>query len=134
MEDRHRETLELLAELCAGLPVPDGRWHPHAAAIADVRSDFEHALRIVSGVPDALDDVAELLRAGAELPPLTEPAGAHLQDAWARLGALAVPVGRHPFLDEIVAAVDAAQATLVAIGRNDVAARRFELASVAEAA
>lgn len=45
-----------------------------------------------------------------------------------------MPVGRHPFLDEIVAAVDASRVTLAAISRDEVAARRFELAAVSAAA
>jgi hypothetical protein len=80
-----------------------------------------------------LDRVAH---AGDEGEPtqLGDEAGPELRAAWARLGALSVPVGRHPFLDEIVVAIEAARTTLVAISWNDVASRRFELVAVAFAA
>lgn len=57
MGDGRKQVLGSLVALCSRLPVPDGRWHPHAKAIAAVRADFEHALQIVSTVPELLDAI-----------------------------------------------------------------------------
>lgn len=107
--------LDELRRLCERLPVPEGTWHPGAAAIAAVRRDFEWALERCAARPEALTLVGEVD---------FDPAGAdrELAAAWERLRALPLPEGRHPFLDEIVPALEAAEATLAALSQVRVGA------------
>jgi hypothetical protein len=133
MERDTGAALDVLLEVCSRLPVPDPGWHPHARAIGAVRADFEHAVEIAQLVPEVLEEVARSIDAD-DLAALAPSAGPELRAAWARLEALPVPEGRHPFLDEIVAALEAAKVTLAAVGRSAEASRRFERRPVAAAA
>lgn len=114
--DEHAALLEALHDLCARLPVPDGRWHPHVAAIAACRADFASALSLVADDPEALRLLDRLVdgAAAAEFDPARSP---ELAAAWERLDALPVPEGRHPFLDEIMPALDAYRLLLIALSR-----------------
>lgn len=104
MTSDQRSLLAELRRLCERLPVPGADWHPHAAAIGAVRRDFERALGVCAAHPELLDGILDGGDAGS--------------DALTRLDALPRPEGRHPFLDEILPALDAARATLVAVARS----------------
>ncbi len=113
-------TGELLAELrdlCARLPVPEASWHPYVSQISACRSDFERALIRAEEQPAALERLAVLLEGDAE-PAFDAAASSDLTGAWRRLEALPGPSGQHPYLDEILPALDALRLLLVALSRT----------------
>ena len=111
------DTSELPAELlrlCARLPVPRPSWHPYVSQIAACRSDFEQALALAAEHPAVLERVAALIDDEHEL--TFEPnASTWLTLAWQRLAALPLPEGQHPYLDEVLPALDALRLLLVAL-------------------
>jgi len=103
-----------LRTLQARLPVPQPGWHPHTALIGGVRDDFGLAIDAAAEDPAALDLLAALVDGELE-PTFDSDAPQELTDAWERLQALPCPEGQHPFLDEILAALDALRLLLVAL-------------------
>jgi len=116
--------LDSLHTLCATLPVPGASWHRHVAAIASVRVDFERALDACAQRPDVLDLIAIAL-AGLLDAAFDPGADAALTAAYERFRALPIPAGEHPFLDEIVACLEAVEATFVCLSLDPAAARSF---------
>lgn len=117
------DTSELLSELhslCARLPVPQPSWHPYVSQIAACHSDFDQALALAAKRPAALERLAALLDGDAE-PPFDDEASRDLTAAWRRLEALPRPSGQHPYLDEILPALDALRLLLVALSTTDTA-------------
>ena len=117
------DTSELLGELrglCARLPVPQPSWHPYVSRIAACRSDFEQALALASEQPAALERLAALLDGDTE-PAFAGDASPGLVAAWQRLGALPLPSGQHPYLDEILPALDALRLLLIALSSTGTA-------------
>lgn len=113
-------TSELLAELrrlCNRLPVPQPSWHPYVAQIAACRNDFEQALALAADSPPTLELVAALADGGTE-PTFDEAASPALTIAWRRLEALPLPSGQHPYLDEILPALEAHRLLLVALSQT----------------
>lgn len=111
---------ELVGELrglWARLPIPEPSWHPHVALIHACRDDFEHAIAAAADRPAALDLLAALID-GAPEPAFDRDASSELTGAWERLRALPLPEGQHPFLDEIVPALDALRLLLVALSQT----------------
>lgn len=118
-----READELLAELhrlCERLPVPQPGWHPYVDQITSCRADFEHALALAAEQPAALELVAEFLDGTAE-PAFEAGSPPELIAAWRRLEALPLPSGQHPYLDEILPALEAHRLLLIALGTSNVA-------------
>jgi hypothetical protein len=114
------ETADLTAELrrlCARLPVPQPGWHPYVALIGACRDDFERALALADVRPRTLELVAALVDGETELP-FDRDASAELAAAWERLEALPLPEGQHPYLDEILPALDALRLLLVALSHT----------------
>jgi hypothetical protein len=114
---------ELLAELrrlCARLPIPQPGWHPYVSHIAACRDDFEHALVLATDSPDALEVFAALV-AGELEPAFDSDASLAPTAAWRRLEALPIPDGQHPYLDEILPALEALRFLLVALSRTGAA-------------
>ncbi len=111
------ELLAALRDLCVRLPVPQPSWHPYAEQIVACRDDLERALATAAEYPDAIDLVAALIDGEAEprFDPGTSP---ELTAAWGRLEALPIPAGRHPYLDEILPALDALRLLLVALSQT----------------
>lgn len=110
-------TSELLAELhglCARLPVPQPSWHPYVSQIAACRSDFEQALALAAAQPSALERLAALLDGDAE-PHFDADAASGLTADWQRLEALPLPSGQHPYLDDIIPALEAYRLLLIAL-------------------
>jgi hypothetical protein len=113
-------TGELLAELrglCERLPMPQPGWHPYVAQIAACRSDFEHALALAAANPAALEQVADLIEGETEAG-FDRTSSPELTSAWRRLETLPLPSGHHPYLDEIVPALEAHRLLLVALSRT----------------
>jgi aerobic carbon-monoxide dehydrogenase large subunit len=113
-------TSELLAELrrlCARLPVPQPSWHPYASQIAACRGDFEQALARVAVSPQTLELAVALIDGDAELV-FGDAAPPELTVAWRRLEALPLPSGQHPYLDEILPALEAHRLLLVALSHT----------------
>ncbi len=114
------EPHELLTELrvlCARLPVPQPSWHPYVPELAACRGDFERALERAAEQPSVLERVAALLD-GDAAPVLDTGASPDLTAAWRRLEALPRPGGQHPYLGEILPALDALRLLLVALSRT----------------
>lgn len=114
------ETGELLRELralCERLPLPQPAWHPYVEQIVTCRADFEHALDLAAAHPEALQLVAALVDGDGE-PSLDAGASPELAAAWQRLQALPLPSGRHPYLDDILRALEAHRLLLVALSRT----------------
>jgi len=113
-------TSELLAELhglCERLRVPQPGWHSYVPQIAACRSDFEQALAIVTERPAALERVAAQVDGDAE-PAFAPVVSPDVAAARQRLEALPRPSGRHPYLDEILPALDALRLVLVALSQT----------------
>jgi hypothetical protein len=106
-----------LRRLCAGLPVPQAGWHLYVALIAGCRQDFEHALALTAEHPAALDLFAALT--DGELDLTFDPAGSpELTSAWQRLDELPIPEGQHPYLDDILPALEALRLLLVSLSHT----------------
>ena len=113
-------TGELLADLqglCDRLPVPQPSWHPYVAQIANCRTDFERALDLAAERPETLELVAALIDGGTEAQ-FDEDAPLELRAAWRRREALPLPSGRHPYLDDILPALDAHRLLLIALSHT----------------
>lgn len=109
---------ELLAELrglCERLPVPGADWHPHVAAIAACRDDLADAIEAVAARPAARARLEALLADEAEPAFDHTAADPGTAAAYERLRALPVPEGQHPFLAEILPALEALELLLVAL-------------------
>lgn len=106
-----------LRRLCERLPVPSPTWHPHVAAIAACRADLERAIGLAAARPETLSLLAELLD-GDEAPAFDGTRSPWLRAAWERLEALPIPEGQHPYLDDILPALEALRLLLVALGRT----------------
>lgn len=113
-------TVELLTDLrclCARLPLPQPSWHPYVPLIAACRTDFEQALALAADSPEAVERVAALV--GGELELTFDPdASPELTAAWQRLEALPLPNGQHPYLDDILPALEALRLLLVALSHD----------------
>lgn len=104
--------LALLRRLLAAFPVPGAAWHAWAEAIGEVHADLEAAVG-VAGEHPAVPAAAPAAAAGT------------LAAARARLAALPRPDGRHPYLDEIEAALAALGGLLGRIAAVPAAADAF---------
>lgn len=112
--------LRELRSLCTRLPVPHPSWHPHVALIAACRTDFEHAVELAARNPDALR-LFEALVEGDPEPDFEPAASSELTAAWQQLEALPIPEGQHPYLDDILPALEAFRLLLVALSHTEAA-------------
>jgi hypothetical protein len=103
-----------LRRLCAQLPVPQPGWHPYVAHIAGCRHDFEHALTLTAQHPAALDLFAALADGDLDLT-FDSASSPELTSAWQRLEELPIPEGQHPYLDDILPALEALRLLLVSL-------------------
>lgn len=111
------ELLLELRRLCDQLPVPQPSWHPYVTQIADCRTDFEHSLELSAVRPEALELVATLVDGSVELD-FGVNATPELTAAWQRLQALPLPSGQHPYLDDILPALEAHRLLLIALSHT----------------
>lgn len=116
MRDESAEFLHELRVLCARLPVPQPTWHPYVPMILSCREDFEYALALAADRPDVVERAATLVEEESE-PTLDPGASPELAAAYERLHALPDPDGQHPFLDEILPALEAMRVLLVALSQ-----------------
>jgi hypothetical protein len=106
-----------LRRLCERLPVPQAGWHRYVVLIAGCRQDFEHALTLVAHHPAALGLFAALT--DGELDLTFDSAGSpELTSAWERLEDLPIPEGQHPYLDDILPALEALRLLLVSLSHT----------------
>jgi hypothetical protein len=98
------------------LPVPQPGWHPYVALIAGCRHDFEHALTLTAQHPAARDLFAALADGDLDLT-FDSANSPELTSAWVRLEELPIPDGQHPYLDDILPALEALRLLLVSLSQ-----------------
>lgn len=123
--DRGRELHETVAALAAGFPVPNPSWHRYVPEMQACLADLRVALAACERRAEALELAASAVEGELDSGFDAEHAPPALRDAYRRLGLLPVPAGEHPYLDEIVPALEALEALLVAISRVPAAAAAF---------
>ena len=111
------ELLRELRRLCDQLPVPQPSWHSYVAQIADCRTDFAHSLDLAARHPAVLELVAALIDGSVELG-FDVNAPHELTAVWRRLEALPLPSGQHPYLDEILPALEGHRLLLLALSHT----------------
>lgn len=117
------ETIEVLRELAARFPIPEGRWHRFVDRMVACRRDFEEAVEALAADEAAQAALERLIDESVfELP---DGAPADLRAALARLDGLPVPEGQHPFIAEIVPTLEAMRVTLCALAASPRAAAAF---------
>lgn len=117
-----------LRSLPERLPVPDGSWHAWVPEIRGCRDGLRLALRACEADPRAGELLAAALDGSLDEPFAGSP-GTALEAHYRLLGSLPLPGGRHPYLDEILAALEATEAALVAVSLVPAAARTFAAAA-----
>lgn len=100
-------------------------WHGYVPEMRASLADLTVALELAAALPDVLALVTQALDGDLSEPfdPAAAPA---LTAAYTRLGTLPIPAGEHPYLDEIVATLEAMEALLVAVSLVPAAAARFK--------
>ena len=114
------ELLRELRSLCARLPLPQPGWHPYVALIVACREDFERTIDLAAESRDTLR-LFEALAGGAPEPGFEPDASPALSAAWKRLEGLPIPAGQHPYLDEILPALEALRLLLIALSHSGAA-------------
>jgi hypothetical protein len=103
-----------LRTLLERLPLPHPLWHPYVSEMHEVVFDATAALDAVARFPQAHPELRLQVAGDADYPP-DGAGGPALAAARARLRALPIPHGEHPYLDEILVALDAAEAALATL-------------------
>lgn len=116
------EEVVVLRQLAAAFPVPDGRWHGFSEEIAACRADLAAAVESIAGDETALAALRRGIDGDTAAPRPGEP---ELAAAVARLEALPAPEGRHPFVDDILPALEAMHVALAALAASPAAASAF---------
>lgn len=109
---------ELLAELrrlAERFPLPQPSWHRYVPEMHAVVRDLFAAIDAVAALPAAQAELARLVE-GESGSTDARAGGPQLAAARERLRGLPVPQGEHPYLDEIVVTLEAAEAVLGALG------------------
>ena len=124
------EADELLAEmrrLAERFPLPHPLWHRYVPQMHEVVHDLFTALDALALLPDAQVELMRQVEGGAEYP-ADDSGGPAVAAARARLRGLPIPQGEHPYVDEILVTLEAAEAALAALavagGEAAFAARR----------
>jgi hypothetical protein len=115
------EAVALLAELrrlAERFPLPHPIWHPYVAEMHAVVRDLFTALDAIAAVPGAPAELVQRID-GPDGPSPGGAGGPALAAARDRLHALPRPQGEHPYLDEILVALEAAAAALDALAEAD---------------
>jgi hypothetical protein len=123
MDDDAQQLLEQIRRLARDFPLPHPRWHRFVPLMHDVVDDLTAAVDAVATSPAAVRALAEAVE-GTKREPLDAP-GPSLAAARARLRELPLPAGEHPYLDEIVLALDGAAAVFVALASIPDGEERF---------
>lgn len=112
------ELLTDVRRLAERFPLPHPIWHRFVAEMHVVIRDLFVALDVIAVLPRAQ---AELVRQveGEAHRPLADAGGPSVAAARGRLRGLPVPEGEHPYLDEILVTLEAAEAVLAALAVAD---------------
>ena len=113
VDDAH----ELLAEmrrLAERFPVPHPLWHRYVPQMREVIADFRAAVVALESLPDAHDELLRQVEGTAD-DVAADAGGPALAAARERLRSLPVPEGEHPYIDEILVGLEAADAALAAL-------------------
>jgi hypothetical protein len=113
--DHSQRLLDEIHGLAAAFPVPHPSWHGYVPEMRACLGDLARVLEVAAGVPEVIDLVERALDGELEEGFDAQAAPAALAAAYQRLGRLPIPAGRHPYLDEIVPALEALEALLVAV-------------------
>jgi hypothetical protein len=124
MDADQAELLALLRSLKQRMPLPQPSWHGYVPRMRACLADFERALANAERHPHVLDLIARSIEGELE-EPFAGAEGTELAAAYERLGALPRPEGRHPFVDEILPALEAMEAALVAVSLHPPARESF---------
>jgi hypothetical protein len=122
------EVLEQLAVLIERLPLPHSFWHRYVPEMHAVVVDARAALDALAGSPGAAGELHRQVQGEASYPE-DLAGGPTIAAARARLRALPIPKGEHPYLDEILLALEAAEAalaTLAAVEADETFAETLE--------
>jgi hypothetical protein len=106
--------LEEMRVLVERLPLPHPFWHQFVPEMDVVVIDARAAIDALASLPQAATQLLRQIEEHADHPD-DQAAGPTIAAARARLRALPVPQGEHPYLDEILLALEAAQAALGAL-------------------
>lgn len=104
-------------------PVPRERWHSWVDAIAHLHEDVTVGLDVLDAEEEARSALAGLIEGGP-----VGAAGEHegeIAVALRRLDELPRPDGRHPYLEDILPALEVAEVVLAAVASSPAARRRF---------
>lgn len=121
------EDTELLAELrsvWARVPLPRDLWHPWSETIRQLHEDVRTALAALADDEEGRRALARLLADEAQTTAPAAPADA-VAAAIGRLAALPRPDGKHPYLEDVLPGLEAAEALLGAVAHSPAARRRF---------
>jgi hypothetical protein len=123
--------LDELRAIWERTPVPRERWHAWVDVIAELHADVSAGLDVLDGDDEAQRALAGLIEDGRE--PARGPEDA-VAAAIRRLDELPRPDGKHPYLEDILPALEVAEVVLAAVASTPAARRRFaELAQRAPA-
>lgn len=118
------EAESLIAELrtlIERLPLPHPLWHRYVPEMHAAVTDATAALEALEQLPGAAAELRRQIEGEATYPE-DGAGGAAIAAARGRLRAVPIPQGEHPYLDEIMLALEAAEvalATVAAIGADD---------------
>ena len=125
----HDDAGELLAEvrrLAERFPLPHPIWHRFVPEMHEVIRDLFLALDAIAVLPRAQTELVRQIQHEADRL-LDSAGGPAVAAARARLRDLPTPQGEHPYLDEILVTLEAAEAVLAALtvpGGEETFARR----------
>ena len=103
-----------LRPLIERLPLPHPLWHRYVPLMHEVVADATAALAALETLPAARAELRRQLEGDGDYPP-DDAGGPAIAAARLRLRELPVPQGEHPYLDEILLALEAAEAVLAAL-------------------
>jgi hypothetical protein len=116
------EVLDELRVIWDRAPVPRERWHAWVDVIAQLRADVSVALDVLDEDDEARRALAGLIDDGRTYSDEREDAVAA---AIRRLDELPRPDGKHPYLEDILPALEVAEVVLAAVASAPAARRRF---------
>jgi hypothetical protein len=112
------DLLDELRALVERFPLPHPLWHRYVGEMHEMIVDLTAALDALATLSRARDELRRHVDGDADPPP-EHAGGPTVAAARARLRALPVPQGEHPYLDEILLTLEAAEAALAALASSD---------------
>ena len=115
--DEIRELREELDRLLAQLPQPHTSSHPHQIEITDFVADFRAAIDVANVHREVLSTLESIIATDSGVS-FGHTDSEDLAAAWERLEHFPIPTdAEHPYLNNIMSAVDGLRLLLVAISR-----------------